>query len=935
MNATEAQADILSPVMEEQADHQSLKDNKDHPDNPTSSNTRSSPEDSASKSVQTLRFPRPQGSQVLANWVSSSAPDIMASPPYDDESPLSESDFEFVSVSRANTEDSSQDGDMSESLPELERYPNPNEVQAFRGLDDMSNSAASTIATDSDTGSEEDEGEEEVGEQEDRTAIQKDMISHSRESSFDHFELTSPEDPDEMLRTPPNLDSATRLFLPTAIPSPPAHSIEFSEPEDIDVHIDKISVKHTVKEFSEAEAAEFFRRADLGVAPSRVSATIRQTMSQRCLSTQEAFRVLYVGDEAMKGEIILKISRAITCSSSLDHNEDKTLRRNTEGVYNIVPVTFGAVKDRDVELMEASAFQIKVDTCTDAEKIPINSKYFDRDIIFSLTIDGGNRSKKYKSVPAAGPEGARVQPAWTLPHVAVFYCSEEDDYTRWGVKEMAWEFCRRHAIPTLFISDYPAFASPVGPPKSVARHSPAVRHWTNYTNEHAICLCLESRSWDHEMRFPIDLDSFLNIDNRQMNQNLAYLTGLEEPVPVVDDKLKVHRSCAAQLNESWKRLTEGELKHAPVNVLDVVATLHRCMRAMLSLPQYRELLLCLTMTMLVGIYLMGLAQNDLVPAPASDASILDGSSNTPSISTVATATVTINHTSTKTVRVPSETPVVDRDFLHIIREAKKARDKMCSVELIGEHDILVKVPDGIKGPVHVEVHRDKARVPCELSTPSSDVIVIDVPREETYGVVTVRVVTGGKTFIDETFLVDFRAGFSDKAQEFLYEIAHTINEARETVQAVTIDYVNYVSSFSVPDEQFKATAASWWDSVKVTTQAAQVYSSQKTGQVLDWVKDSVRREDAAAVLKDAQQKFADQWRKAEDFRKEGELAVLRAQIASRLWWLKVQGKTQEYEMYQRQARDFMTKKHRQVTEAKEARRMKEMQDTIIGRIMMM
>ncbi len=46
-------------------------------------------------------------------------------------------------------------------------------------------------------------------------------------------------------------------------------------------------------------------------------------------------------------------------------------------------------------------------------------------------------------------------------------------------------------------------------------------------------MCLESRDPavpTIAQRLPIDLASFTNIDARQMNRNISYLTGLVEPV---------------------------------------------------------------------------------------------------------------------------------------------------------------------------------------------------------------------------------------------------------------------------------------------------------------------------------------------------------------------------------------------------------------------
>lgn len=975
--------------MEEQAEHPIPTDNQDSRPAPEPLTYRN-PDDSGSRSVPTLRFPRPQGSQVLANWVSSSSPDIMASPTsYDDDSPLSESTFEFISPS--NAEDSSQDeraDSMSEPLSEYERYPHPDEVQAFSALDDMSNSAASTMATDSesdgDDDDDEDEDDEDEDDEDDAGADEEDIAVEGEvrrgEQSFSPFALA---DPDEILRNSLCQGSITRSFPRTASPSLAAHSIEFNEPEDVDVHIDKISVKHTVREFSEEEAAEFFKRVGLGDAPARVSATIRQTMSQKCLSTHEALRVLYLGDEAVKGEIILKVSRAITCSSSVDYNENKALRRNTEGVYNIVPVTFGAVKDRDVELMEASGFQIKVDTCLDADKIPIDSRYFRNDIIYSLTVDGENGGKKYKSVPAGGPEGARVQPAWALPHVAIFYCSEDDDGELQRIQKTSWEFCRRHAIPTLFISDHPAFASPIA------------SRWINYTNEHAVCLSLESRGWWTEHRFPIDLTSFLNIDNRQMNQNLAYLTGLQEPAAVDDEKTQDVQSLARSLHERWLDLLGGDLKGLRQNVYMLAQAYVRLLGAILRPWQSAVSLSSLVTVILFLSFLLRIFQGPLY-AP-SDVSTLDGSSPAPSVLTAATSTVTVSHVSTKTVSIGStETSSIAGPLSNAEHEVPAGLSRPVAVQLNNEEDIMVKFY-GNKGirlanaGLSAQVFRDDTLIRSELLVTSGG-IVVEIPDKEKRGVVNVTIVTTRKPDFNETFAVDFGGlpfwHLIGKAGGLLNIVAQTLGDsADEAVKNFENDYAPVLAS---AEGQVKDTAASWYGSIKDASKAAgakysayenikgvgrsaqgyrplietrtedywagldsavdswyetllgarkagqdkmekmkdagkaaQAYSSHKAGETFGWVKDSIRPD---TVLKNVQHAVNDQLRHVEGFRDEGKLAVLKAQVASKLWWLKVQGKTDEYEEYERRARSFMAQKH---TEAVKVKKLRETEDTMI------
>lgn len=891
--------------MEAQAENNSSQDTRDISVT-TALPTQPSPDDSASDSVPTLRFPRPQGSQVLANWVSTSSPDMMTSPPsshssLDDENGLADSTFEIITrVSSENDSLDDQADSMSEDLSGCERYPHPDEVRAFGVLDDMSNSTTS-VATDSEAATDE-EGEqhEEVANTSPFTSPYQDAHAH------------------EFLQDPLGETSTATIFAPASTSNPPTNSIEFSEPEDVDVHIDKISVKHTIKEFTQNEAADFFELAGLGQAPQRVSATIRQTMSQRCLSTHEAIRVLYVGDDKYKGEIILKLSRAITCSSSVDYNENKTLRRNTEGVYNIVPVPFGTVKDRDVELMEASGFQIKVDTCLDAEKKSIGSRYFRGDIIYSLTVDGGNGGKKYSSVPAPGPEGARVQPAWSLPHVAVFCVSEDDDEDMHDVQHTASEFCDRHAIPTFFISDQPIYAA-----------STIAACWEDYTNEHAVCLSLESRDWKNERRFPIDLNSFINIDNRQMNQNLAYLTGLQEPISVADEKMKDKTSLDGSEQalpgfkcEEWvydrillwlsgvSKGTDGVDLETRRRIECYIQKLFRVIR--------------LLALVLLG---TGLYRFMFMHISVLTGTDVDTSSATPSLTTSASvATVTINYTSTKTVIIPSGESSSFGGLLSDIAHTVSAdwpKNTVCSAELYSDTEVLIKLPSGTKetwlakGAIDVDVFRGDTPVPSRLSS-STEGIIIQIPGEEAHGVLNVSVVTTRKPKINETFAVDFGTPLLtevwDITQGALQGLAKRVGNSADGLHRMIEK--NYDQIIPSAEKVVQEKSQAWWDKINSARQAVRNYSSQVTDEVVHKVMDSIRPE-ASIFIENAQQMLADQQHYIDDFRQNGELAILKAQIQSKLWWLKVQGKDEAYQEYERRARSFMSKKYADTSKTKD------------------
>lgn len=880
---------------------------------------QASPSDnSTSRPVPTLRFPRPQGSQVLASWISSSSHDIMASPPspissFSSQEDLLDSPFEIIS--RDGSDTGSTDGraaSMYDGLSsEDERYPHPDEVRAFGGLDDMCNSTTSVATDSSEAATDTDEEDE-----------QEEDATHTGLSNSAHQDTDVH---DDFLQDHLGESSVATIFAPTSSTIQPISSIEFSEPEDTDVHIDKISVKHTIKEFSDEEAARFFDLHSLPPGPKHVSATIRQTMSQRCLSTHEPFRALYIGNDKYKGDIILKLSRAITCSSSVDYNENKTLRRNTEGVYNIVSASSANVKDNDVELTEASGFQIKVDTCIGAGRKALESRSFEGDIVYTLTVDGGNGGKRYTSIPAPGLHGARVYPAWTIPHVAVFCVSEDDeaDSEMGDRQRTVWEFCERHAIPTLFISDHPVYtASPA-----------AATRWINCANQHAVNICLESRDGDLQLRCPIDLESFLNIDNRQMNQNLAYLTGLQEPDSVADEKMKD----VVSLDGSEQDLPSLHVNKEPklarlfqfLDLDDVEWSLRN-----FSAQSMRFKMRCVLTPLVILMYAYVLVGNSLelihrhagqTPAP----SIL---TTPPSVDTV-----TIAYTTTKTVVIePADTPSFGgllSDIAHTVG-ADWPKNTACSAEIYSDNEVLIKVPSATKkkwtGPIDVDVLRGETRIPS-YGRLTSEGIIVKMLVARAYGILSVSVVTARKPKFNETFVVDF----GEEAPSALAEVWDmTEGAVHGLVEALSIPVNGVVKMAHLIEHKFavavpstekvvQQTSQAWWNDILLLKQAARNSSLLLMDGVdgaYHKTKDWVLFTDAATfvnrvqrglkdVLHDAQLTLGEHERHVAEARKSGEMAILKAQITSKLWWLKFQGKHEAYQEYERQARDFVLTQH--------------------------
>lgn len=793
---------------------------------------------------------------------------------------MGDSTYELI----GSTDDESLDGRGTESIADstdLDVYPRPDDVHSVSGTEH------SAYETESD---EESEAQEE---------------EHQSHTSSIRYA-------DEALGSP-SAQATTHLgYVSQAESTSLLEPIEFKE-ADSPIYLDKISVKHTITDFNETETAQIADNLHIANPPARLIATVRQTMSQGCLSTREPIRVLYVGHRAAERDIVYKISRAITSSQSTDYTSGKTVRRNTDGLYNIVPVGFGSIKDPEVALMEMSGYQIKVDPCTLAEEEVYKGDHFSDDIVYCLTIDG---EKKYRSFLDAG--GAQLQPAWSLPHVAIFYCTPSDDETTQKTRDIAWEFTNRHAIPSIFISEKETFTQPLS------------GRWRDFIDPHAVHLSIESRDPEHPIpptRLPIDFASFMNIDHRQMNRNLAYLTGLQEPVPTAEEL--IDDVIGQSDNESVPEPRVIEL--SILKKLDDLFQDAFCSRAVYVILA----LLGVVLSNLLASYVF--PSQNTAPVPNLPASVSTVSSPTPSsIASTATATVTINLTSTKTVRITSAEPSAISllpfggflsDKAETATSESKAKSTICSVEMYSGNEILLKVAAGTKttwlakGAIDIDIYRGKDPVKSRLST-IDEGILVEINQKDAYGVLNVSVVTTRKPKINETFAVDFgrpliveafEAG-KDLLEEMAKKFAGSAADAAKVVEDSCAPVLNSVA------DKIKDEAASFTDSVKDAGKAAQDYSSRISSETVDRVKDTFQTNNVGRLWQGAQDALTQQLRSAEGIRDDVDVSILKAQVASRLWWLRVQGKTAEYEEYERKASRFLKKKHEENLKAKQARK---------------
>ncbi|PTB65153.1 hypothetical protein BBK36DRAFT_1169917 [Trichoderma citrinoviride] len=163
---------LLARVSSPAASNQTQTQPQSSPPSPSSANAETPAAAAAglSASEPTLRFPRPRVNKQLANWISSSNPNIMELAPNHDDNGLSESTYELVSGPNTDTEESPDDnypGSISESVGSLDRA---DDVRSLDGTDD---SYETESAVDDGASSDRDETEEE---EDDEDSVHEDTV---------------------------------------------------------------------------------------------------------------------------------------------------------------------------------------------------------------------------------------------------------------------------------------------------------------------------------------------------------------------------------------------------------------------------------------------------------------------------------------------------------------------------------------------------------------------------------------------------------------------------------------------------------------------------------------------------------------------------------------------------------------------------------------
>ncbi|KAL7271204.1 hypothetical protein RUND412_006057 [Rhizina undulata] len=575
-------------------------------------------------------------------------------------------------------------------------------------------------------------------------------------------------------------------------------SIIFTEPEQYAG--DQVSVSHTICEFTEAETKEIYHqlRSD-ETPPIQLSATVRQTMTKQLFSSDEPFRVLYVGATSAKDDIITKLGAALTVPVMESSTSSSSWDVAKGPRFNVIPVSsFGNTgSSPEVELVESFGVEMVVDVCSMAKATKVDG----RPDTLSLWLNGNQCV-----LSCWGENGLRFEGSgWKLPHLMVIFCSDDDTTTRKMTRACARSFMSRYPVPTLIISQNPLYYKPK----------------ENYTvDTRSIHMCLESDSSTKygnlvHKRLPIDLSTFLSLDVRQMNRNLACITGITEANDREIPPAPVGRAHLSALNSNPLM---RDIEKTPT-----VQESNPPYRLDWAREQKRD---SLWRAFMVGwLFICGLAgatfaigymkfssnysasddtASVIVTTVTAITAISTSSAATSSLFSSRSSAVMVSHTHTPlelptvfpsikpTSSVPpSESKADVSILLHDSKELSLGESEKFMIHVIGDNHIILRPPPSYlqlkkQPPLFIQVIRNGETVFAELSSLFDGVYTIKLATEDAWGSMNVTVWTKKKPIIRETFELDFGSPWI-KLSDWINAVEQTKADLQKILKQATTD----------------------------------------------------------------------------------------------------------------------------------------------------
>lgn len=548
---------------------------------------------------------------------------------------------------------------------------------------------------------------------------------------------------------------------------------------------------HVLKELHGRDIAHVLPGVSEIALPRQLSLSVKQTMTGRTFVPDglfRPFRLLYVGDTSGQDVIIQKIGSALAASSA-----------NLTPRFNILPVSsFGNSEPHSpqVELIHSVGLEMSVQECVSAS--------------FYRKEDGND------SICLSLPDGMRVVSTWSSadscfdvteetvdwrqnpPHMAVFYLSDNDSMAAKSTQRFARSFMSRHRIPCLILTQSQL---------STAREDEIT---LDYMSPH---LCLEPRINKQGRpgvirRLPLDLTTFLELDARQLNRNIACLVKTH----VAGGQKQTVGSYMAHRKQDVIITRESKEEDGALSI------------AWLALKRYFDshsfsLFFTIAITTVLSTILLGVVSvkyQDGVPLIPSSSYQRGNDGHQPPVipklsmsapTTTATPgvpTLVATTTSSTSALIPNPSPKTKlagssntdlASFLldsHTLTPNNSAQFK---VHVVGDCHVVLRPPIWFtryrKAPkLLFRITRQNQNVEHELLKLFDGVYALKVPREEAYGTVNVSVHTTSKPRINETFQVAFgntwlkAAGWRKAASEVSKSLRNDLDQVQNGLSNV-------------------------------------------------------------------------------------------------------------------------------------------------------
>lgn len=280
----------------------------------------------------------------------------------------------------------------------------------------------------------------------------------------------------------------------------PDEPIEFDEPSVINVNnISRLTeVSHTLRVVEDpGQVTGKLQDLIKSIPRGKINVVVRQTMTSHSIDLKgQPYKILIVGDLAMKEPVIQKIGGALAANSRPSTPDFDDVRPTK---FNIVPVSaFGDSGHPEVVLIDSSGLEMCVEDC-------ISATWEEED---SLVLQMANKTyvQSWRS-----RSKYRLSEGWTLPDLAIICITEDETFEAKRTRSFARSFMDRHDVPSIVIQKQATWDH------AFKQTSATV----NYLTPHLHLQSQQLNTYTH--RYPIDLATFLSIDAGQLNRNLACL----------------------------------------------------------------------------------------------------------------------------------------------------------------------------------------------------------------------------------------------------------------------------------------------------------------------------------------------------------------------------------------------------------------------------